>query len=223
LRVDARAETARGGPFCCCPSGDPPGPKSRVFLTTIRLIRMNRYCTYSCIFVATSRMRFRLEFVWHPMTACPPRLVRIVALGSPHGDDQVAWVIADRLSQDPHIRPLIHTLETPWDLVELLVADCSVIVIDAGIGGARPGTVLRIGESELATSPPARQSTHGGSLIQSLELARTLQRTIRELVVFAVAVESCEPGAELSESARRAVDDVVLRVQDLLSEWLPKR
>jgi len=43
LRVDARAETARGGPFCCCPSGDPPGPKSRVFLTTIRLIRMNHY------------------------------------------------------------------------------------------------------------------------------------------------------------------------------------
>ncbi|MDA1052145.1 MAG: hydrogenase maturation protease [Planctomycetota bacterium] len=157
------------------------------------------------------------------MTASPPRLVRIVAVGSPHGDDQVAWVIADRLSQDPHIRPLVHTLATPWDLVELLVADCSVIVIDACVGIARPGTVLRIGESELATSPLARHSTHGGSLVQSLGLARTLQRTIRELVVFTVAVESCEPGAELSESARCAVDNVVQQVQALLSEWLPKR
>jgi hydrogenase maturation protease len=151
------------------------------------------------------------------------RLVRIVALGSPHGDDQVAWMIADRLSQDPMVRPLVHTLSTPWDLVELLVPECSVIVIDACAGDARPGTVLRLGESELATSPLARRSTHGGSLIESLDLAKSLQKKIRDLVVFAVAVQSCEPGAELSESARCAVDDVVTQVQALLSEWLPRR
>ncbi|MBI2480123.1 MAG: hydrogenase maturation protease [Planctomycetia bacterium] len=179
------------------------------------------------------------------MTALRERSVRIFALGSPHGDDQVAWMIAERLSQDLTLQPLVHTLATPWDLVELLVPDCSVIVIDACVreatagwagrettpttvidacfGGATAGTVLRINESELATSPIARQSTHGGSLFESLELARALQRTIREIVVFAVAVESCEPGSELSESARCAVDDTVRQVQVLLSEWLPNR
>lgn len=157
------------------------------------------------------------------MNVSPERFVRIFALGSPHGDDQVAWRIAEQLSQDVNVLPLIHKLATPWDLVELLVPDCSVIVIDACAGDAPPGTVLRLGERELATSPLARQSTHGGSLIESLDLAKSLQKQIRELVVLAVVVQSCEPSAELSESALLAVDDVVGQVQALLSEWLPKR
>ena len=157
------------------------------------------------------------------MTPPSKRIIRIFALGSPHGDDQVAWVIAERLSQDPLIQPFVHQLATPWDLVELLVPDCSVIVIDASSGTTPPGNVLRVVKCDLANSPIARQSTHGGSLLQSLELAETLQRSIRELVVFAIAVESCEPGAELSESARLAVDDAVWQIQLLLSEWIPKR
>ncbi len=157
------------------------------------------------------------------MSSHPERIVRIFALGSPHGDDRVAWIIAEQLSQSPAFRPFVHTLATPWDLVERLPADCSVIVIDACVGCAAPGSVSRISERELATSPLARQSTHGGSLLDSIALARALGRTIRELVVFAVAVESCEPGAEMSESAHDAVDDAVRQVGDLLSEWLPKR
>lgn len=157
------------------------------------------------------------------MTVYSERRVRIFALGSPHGDDQVAWLIAQRLRQDPNVRPLVHRLTTPWDLVELLVPDCSVIVIDACVGGAGPGTVLLLGERDLANSPPTRHSTHGGSLVDALELARSLQKEVRKLVVFAVVVESCAPSAELSESARFAVDDVVGQVQSLLSEWLPRR
>ena len=157
------------------------------------------------------------------MIDSPQRIVRIFALGSPHGDDQVAWVVADRLSEDPLIRSITYQLATPWDLVELLVPDCSVIVIDACVGVASPGSVLRIGENELASSPVARQSTHGGSLLQALEMAKALRRTIRELAVFGIAVESCEPGDALSESARHAVGDVVLQIEILLSEWLPKR
>ena len=157
------------------------------------------------------------------MTVSSEKAVRVFALGSPHGDDQIAWAIAERLSQDPHLRPVVHKLATPWDLVELLVPDCSVVVIDACLGSARPGTILRLNESELANSPQARQSTHGVRLVDAIELGRTLRKEIRELVVFAVAVQSCEPGAELSESARSAVDDVVREVQVLLSEWLPRR
>ncbi len=155
------------------------------------------------------------------MTADPKRTVRIVALGSPHGDDQVAWVIARRLSQDPTLRPLVRTVATPWDLVECLTPNSSVVVIDACVGCAPLGRVMRINENELATSSIGGQSTHGGSLIESLALAKKLRRTARDLVVFAVAVEACGPGAELSESARGAVDEAIDRIHDLLSEWLP--
>lgn len=157
------------------------------------------------------------------MSSHAARIVRIFALGSPHGDDRVAWDAADRLSQDPLIQPLVHKLATPWDLVELLTPDCSVIVIDACRGSDSPGAVLCVTQSDLAASPVARQSTHGGSLLGALELARSLQRTIRELVAFAVTIESCEPGAEMSESAHAAVDDVVRKVLVQLSEWLPAR
>ncbi|MCA9120255.1 MAG: hydrogenase maturation protease [Planctomycetaceae bacterium] len=151
------------------------------------------------------------------------RSIQIFALGSPHGDDRVAWVAADRLSQDSAIRPFVHTLVTPWDMVQLLLPDCSVIVIDACLGCSVPGAVHRLTGRELATSPAARHSTHGGSLAGSIELAATLQRTIRELVVFAVEVESCEPGTELSESAHAGVDAVVEQIRAQLSEWMPAR
>jgi hydrogenase maturation protease len=157
------------------------------------------------------------------MTVHTERVVRIVALGSPHGDDQVAWVIAERLSEDPMLRPLVRTLATPWGLIEYLTPACSVIVIDACVGCAPLGAVIRIDESELRTSSLGVRSTHGGSLIESLELANKLERAPRDLVVFAVAVEACEPGAELSTSARCAVDDAVRQVNALLSEWLPMR
>lgn len=149
------------------------------------------------------------------------RSIRIVALGSPHGDDQVGWAIAERLSQDSNVRPFIHILASPWDLIELLQPGHSVIVVDAYVGSASPGTVLRVEENDLANSPINSRSTHSGSLIESLKLAKSLGKEIRELVVFAVAVESSEPNANLSESARYAVNETVQRIQNQLREWLP--
>ena len=133
------------------------------------------------------------------MNVGPERIVRIFALGSPHGDDRVAWAVAERLSQDEQVRPLVYTLATPWDLVERLVPDCSVIVLDACVGTASPGTVLRFGERELAASPLARPSTHGGSLFESVELAKSLHKNIREFVVFAVVVVVRRLGMRISK------------------------
>ena len=148
-----------------------------------------------------------------------PLAVRILALGSPHGDDQVGWKIAERLVLDPHVAPYVHSLTTPWELVDHVTPDCSVIVIDGCRGAAQPGSVVTCQESELSHLSTRDCSTHGGSLLEAVELARRLDRPIRELVVVAVEIEACRPETELSESALAGIDVAVQMVREKLAEW----
>lgn len=145
--------------------------------------------------------------------------VCILALGSPHGDDRVGWVAAEKLAEDPRFVRLIHALNTPWDVVEHLDDARRAIVIDACQGLARPGNVTCVEGPELASQRWGRHSTHGGSLPEAVALARNLKQNVGEIVVVAVEVEEAAAGGELSEPARRAVDEVVRKVTALLSEW----
>lgn len=144
--------------------------------------------------------------------------IRVLALGSPHGDDQVGWIVAQRLSLDPELAPFVHLLSSPWDVLEYLEPRCSIIVIDACHGGSNVGTVVKVPVSRLPQSNLASCSTHGGQLSDALELARRLNKVARQIVVFAIVIEVCEVGAAMSESASNAVSEAVAVIRAYLSE-----
>ena len=142
----------------------------------------------------------------------------ILALGSPHGDDQTAWCVADRLSHDPLFHGTCTRLASPWDLIPYLDPGQSVIIIDACRSGAAAGTIHRLTAQEVPHQPKTLASSHGSSLTDALSLAAALGHDLSQVVIYAVEMEACQPGAPLSAVAYRAAEDLAIRIQDALAD-----
>lgn len=134
-----------------------------------------------------------------------PDDLRILALGSPHGDDQVAWSVAANLANDPQLATRVFRVTSPWNVLDHLANDRRVIVMDACCGGGSPGNLIRLGPQDLDRLPNTRRSTHGGSLAEVLRLAQALGRTPAELILLAVEIGATDPVADMTEPARDAV------------------
>ena len=61
---------------------------------------------------------------------------RILAIGSPHGDDQIAWCVADRLIRESPFRDRTECVASPWAVLDHLDASGPLIIIDACRSGA---------------------------------------------------------------------------------------
>jgi hydrogenase maturation protease len=140
--------------------------------------------------------------------------ILFVGIGSPHGDDQVGWSIADALAE---LLPGVATRKAsvPADLLDWLERVDLLGVCDACRGGGPAGTVQRF-EWERSTGP-ARSSilasmervrvsgTHGLGLSAVLDLAQRLGRLPDRILVWGIEGQAFELGEELSP-----------RVKDLL-------
>jgi hydrogenase maturation protease len=142
----------------------------------------------------------------------------VLALGSPHGDDQIAWSIADRLSVDPAFLGTCTRLTSPWDVIPHLQTDRPTIIIDACRSGAPAGTIHRLTAQELPAQPGMSASTHGRTLEDAMRLAESLGYDVSQVVIYAIEMKACQPGAPLSESARRAAAELAGRIRDELAD-----
>ena len=142
----------------------------------------------------------------------PPVLV--IGMGHPdRGDDAVGRVVADRLLRDP--LPGVKVVATDGEagkLLDLFDEADHVIIVDAGLSGAKPGTIHRL--DAVTASLPRPMFAIG--LVESIELARTLGTLPRRCVVFAVEGERFDLGAGLSAPVAEAVDALVRLVADEL-------
>ncbi|MEX0704101.1 MAG: hydrogenase maturation protease [Planctomycetales bacterium] len=135
----------------------------------------------------------------------PPNDYCILALGSPHGDDRVAWQVAENLSAEPALSGRVHKLASPFEIVEHFENGAAVVVIDVSVSGSLAGMVRRIDGDRLKELPAERRSTHGGSLADALRLAEALGRRPARLVVLAVEIEPPVPGIDLTTIGRECV------------------
>lgn len=143
--------------------------------------------------------------------------IRILALGSPHGDDQVAWVAGRLLQELPEAVHPVFFLNSPWDIPEHLAQAQLVIVLDACQSESPLGTVQRWTRDNLEELPTSRTSTHAGSLCEAIQLAQVLGHTA-EVVVLGVEIAACQPMTEMSEAAQRGADALVSAVDAELED-----
>ncbi|GAB3260376.1 hydrogenase maturation protease [Nocardioides dilutus] len=148
----------------------------------------------------------------------------VIGLGSPdRGDDavgpEVARSVAARL---PGVALVDH--EDPMALLDLWAGHDPVVVVDAVVSGARPGTLhqLETGRSAPPPSPGAwarsgHGSTHSIGLAEMVELGRALGRLPGRLVVVGVEAESFDHGAPLSPRVAAALPVAVDSVCAALS------
>jgi hydrogenase maturation protease len=146
----------------------------------------------------------------------------IVGLGSPHGDDQVGWHVAEALR--PRVAGLadvaVRTAPVPLDLLDWLEGFDCLHICDACCSEQPPGTLHRLtiggsggdneplrGALELATLRCG--GSHDFGLPAVLELAERLDCLPVRVVVHAVSGCRFDPGDDMIEPVARAVPALV--------------
>ena len=149
-----------------------------------------------------------------------PLSVLVAAIGNPdRGDDGVGPAVADRLrGRVPYGVRVIECFGDVVSLIEEWAGFSAVILVDAAAPICRPGRIHRFdlrGPSPLVTF--ARGSTHAFGIAEAVELARTLGRLPRYLVLYLVEGERFDIGAPLSPAVNDAVDKVAQTILGELS------
>ena len=135
---------------------------------------------------------------------------RIVVIGVGNryrSDDAAGPCVLDLLS--PSVPRHVSLIETEGDCVSLLdswTRDDEVVVVDAMVSGKEPGT-LEIFRDDLAGHrQPPRASSHHLGLVETLALARTLQREPGSVVLIGIEAATVQPGTEISPEVAVGVE-----------------
>jgi len=150
--------------------------------------------------------------------------VLVIGIGNEYRrDDAVGLIVARRLAErrDPTFTVLEHdgdgaALMEAWQGAE------TVIVVDAVLSGAEPGTTHRLDVSlksltaltalTALTVEAFRGSTHAFSLVQAVELSRTLHQLPPHFIIYGIEGCNFEAGTGLSSEVEQAVPKVADRI-----------
>jgi hydrogenase maturation protease len=142
--------------------------------------------------------------------------VRIVGIGSPHGDDQVGWRLVALLSGQPGLGAQLVSVAGAAALLDHLDGCCRLILVDACVTGLAPGSITRLEWPDARISCQHSRTTHDLSVADALHLASRLGRLPARVAIYGVEIDSWQPAAEMSqvvshvlpELARRIIDEV---------------
>jgi len=146
----------------------------------------------------------------------------VLGMGNPwRRDDGAGPAVARRLTGRLPESVAIHTVGgDPAELLDALRGADLAVVVDAtaSTAGVEPGTVHRFD----ATAGPlpatfGRLSSHGLGLTEAIELARSLGRLPRSVLVYGIEGADFEPGQGLSPAVETAVRHVTAELISLLA------
>jgi hydrogenase maturation protease len=141
--------------------------------------------------------------------------VRIIGVGSAHGDDQLGWAVVEALRDIPLPADVaLHCVSTPaTELLPLLMDARRVVIVDAIASDARSGTLLRCHPRDLRRRD-GDLSGHGLSVDSALDLAAALGALPEEVVLLGLAVDADapRPGASMTRAVTRALPALVAAV-----------
>ena len=147
--------------------------------------------------------------------------MKIIGCGNQdRGDDHAGIVVAERL------RELGFDAEThsgdALGLIEKWSSDDDVILVDAVVTGAKPGTLQvwnfsRSGSGTVKFAEGATVSSHGFDVAEAIELGRALHRLPSRLRIYGIETEQFDHGTEISEPVRGAILQAVERIRAELS------
>jgi hydrogenase maturation protease len=142
----------------------------------------------------------------------PQTLPLIIGIGNEYrSDDAVGLVVARRLKE--RLADSVTILEQSGDgaaLMEVWRGAETVIIIDAMMSGAAPGTIRRFDAS--AQQIPKSGfccSTHAFGVAEAIELARALGNFPQHLVVYGIEGKNFAAGVGLSAEVEKAAGETV--------------
>lgn len=144
--------------------------------------------------------------------------VRVLGIGSPFGDDRLSWEVIKGLEQCASLQAFtddqlqLRCSDRPgMRLLELLQNAHTVILVDAVLSGASPGTLHELEMSRLlALDSPF--SSHATGVADALKMGEVLQLLPPELLLYGIAIEDAGAGFIGTKQAERAVKRLVSRI-----------
>ena len=151
----------------------------------------------------------------------------IAGIGSPHGDDISAWQLIEALKPTLGSIADLRKAASPHDLLDWLDGIEHLDVVDAcqstdavccydvsaGFGGTDRTVPVRLHTARdqvttgFGTIPETRRlCTHHFDLLQTLELAETLQKLPDIVWLWTLASENFAPGSEISAASTRSIE-----------------
>ncbi|MDE3154179.1 MAG: hydrogenase maturation protease [Acidobacteriota bacterium] len=139
----------------------------------------------------------------------------VIGVGNPlRGDDGVGAAVVRRLRT--RVWPGVAVRELDGDgtaLMEQWSGAAAVVVVDAMVSGAAPGTIARFDAvREPLPAGAFHLSTHALGLSDAIELARAMEALPPSLIVYGVEGEGFDAGAPLSAAVAAAVPVVAERI-----------
>lgn len=130
----------------------------------------------------------------------------VFCLGSPQGDDQLGWLVAERLTSiglqtDVSIRRAI----SPTAMLDALDEIDQLIVCDACKSLGSPGTVHRWRWPQVRLAGLRGVGSHDLGLGEVLQLAEQLGLLPIEVIIYAVEIGPSAPTSPLSDRIEAAV------------------
>jgi len=147
-----------------------------------------------------------------------PSPIRVVGVGSPLGDDALAWEVVRDLRERQGLRPEIefHMIKGGQRILDVLDGRGTLLLVDAVGPSTRPGTIHRFEwpDDRIETLRPG--STHDLRPAEALRLASVLGIAPQRAVIFGIEAESTDPQPGLSQPVMAALPELVRRLVDEL-------
>jgi len=147
--------------------------------------------------------------------------LRVLGIGSPYGDDQVGWRVAEKLEEAFSSSDVsIHVLDRPGpSLLHYLDGAYGAILVDALHASYAPGTIVSLTRRRLLRE--ANQwSSHLLGVPEALALGEALDLLPENLVLLGIQSGNVDlQGNPLSPALDAALPEAVARIRAELRVW----
>lgn len=134
--------------------------------------------------------------------------IKVIGLGSPHGDDQAGWQVIRSLEQlDLPDNVELLSLDRPGPaLISYLEDTERVILIDACDAGWAAGTVQELSLQTLLDCAELHSgSSHQLGVAETLMLSHTLNTQLPDITLYAIQLEELSPFSPISTTVFKSL------------------
>ncbi|KTC74850.1 hydrogenase expression/formation protein [Legionella birminghamensis] len=157
--------------------------------------------------------------------------IKVLGIGSPFGDDQVGWRVAESLKNQIALQVnisqyvFIETHDRPGiRLIELMKEASTIFIIDAVNSNSEIGTIHRFNNDDIFESEN-KFSTHDIGISQALQLGCALNLLPENIIFYGIEINTIEFGTNLSKPVEAAIEQVVAQLKheiiNMLSPFFP--
>ncbi len=145
----------------------------------------------------------------------------LIGVGNPvRGDDGVGCFVAEQASKAAPNLDVLISRGDPAELLDAWGGKRKVVIVDACVSGATPGTLHRF--DACAGPLPSvfgEVSTHGVDLGASVEMARALDGLPSELIIYGIEAVQAAHGTPITPRVLEAAQSLSQRI---LEEFTPQ-